>query len=302
MNGRVDVVGSINVDLVVRLARLPARGETVTGGQFARHFGGKGANQAVAAARLGSPVTLVASVGDDAFGREALADLVTEKVDVSHVTPLPGVPTGVALITVGERGENQIAVAPGANALLDGVAVASALATATDHALLLANFEVPDNAVLAGAHAAAERGWPIVINPAPARELPTELLALGPILVPNEVEARTLTGATDVDEAAGALHALTGAAVIITLGESGVLVLDPPAPPKHVRAPRVQAVDTTGAGDAFVGALAAELARGMSLEAAARFAVAAAALSVTVAGARGGMPTRASVERELANS
>lgn len=289
------VIGSLNVDLVVRVAHLPAPGETVTEGTFARHFGGKGANQAVAAARLGAAVTLVGAVGDDAFGADSLADLVAEGIDVSRVSVLPGTPTGVALIAVGERGENQIVVASGANSDLDGAAVHAALQGITGAAVLLTNLEVPDTAVVAGAQAAAELGWQIVVNPAPARKLPDRLLACHPILVPNEGEARVLSGAADAGEAARRLAAQTAAPVIVTLGADGALVQPPDGEATRIAAPHVEVADTTGAGDAFAGALAAELARGSTLPDAARFAAVAAALSVTGAGARGGMPARAAV-------
>jgi ribokinase len=295
VSGRVIVIGSVNVDLVVRVAHLPAPGETVTGGTFARHFGGKGANQAVAAARLGAAVTLVGAVGDDAFGADSLADLAAEGIDVSRVSVLRGARTGVALIAVGERGENQIVVASGANSGLDGTAVHAALQAITGEAVLLANLEVPDAAVIAGARVAAERGWQIVVNPAPARELPADLLVCHPILVPNEGEARVLSGVADAAAAARQLAAQTAAPVIVTLGADGALLQPPDGEAACIAAPRVEVTDTTGAGDTFTGALAAELARGSALADAARFAAVAAALSVTGAGARGGMPVRAAV-------
>jgi ribokinase len=293
--GAVVVVGSINVDLVVRVAHLPAPGETVSGGTFARHFGGKGANQAVAAARLGAAVTMVGAVGDDAFGAESLADLAAEGIEVGHVSVLPGVPTGVALIAVGERGENQIAVASGANSGLDGAAVQAALNGVAGNAVLLTNFEVPDAAVVAAARVAAARGWQIVVNPAPARALPAELLAAHPILVPNLGEAHVLSGVADARVAAGWLVEQTAAPVIVTLGGDGALLRQPNGELVRIAAPRVEVADTTGAGDTFTGALAAELAHGAPIADAARFAAVAAALSVTMAGARGGMPGRTAV-------
>jgi ribokinase len=295
----VIVVGSINVDLVVRTAHLPAPGETVTGGTFARHFGGKGANQAVAAARLGATVKLVGAVGDDAFGADSLADLVAEGIDVSFVSVLPGTPTGVALIAVGERGENQIVVASGANSGLTGAAVRAALQGMTDEAVLLTNLEVPDAVVVAAVQAARERGWTVIVNPAPARELPVELVACHPILVPNEGEAQVLSGAADAAAAARRLAAQTAAPVIVTLGADGALLQPPDGKAMRIAAPHVEVTDTTGAGDAFTGALAAELARGSTLADAARFAAVAAALSVTGAGARGGMPARAAVSERM---
>jgi ribokinase len=283
---RVIVVGSVNTDLVVVAERLPAPGETVTGGAFSRHGGGKGANQAVAAARLGAHVTMVGAVGTDPFGDEALELLGREGIDTAAVARMDA-PTGVALIIVDAAGENQIAVAPGANAELDPDAVARAVGAAGADVVLLSQ-EVSEVAVLAGARAAS---GPIVLNPAPVRRLPDELVALGPILTPNAGEARALSGEDDPDAAARALVSRTGAPVLVTRGDQGVLVLDGDAA-KRLPAPAVTAVDTTGAGDAFNGALAVALAEGRPLRDAAAFAVAAAALSTRAAGAREGMPRR----------
>lgn len=298
--GRVLVVGSVNADLVVRGPRLPSAGVTVAGGTFAQHQGGKGANQAVAAARLGAHVTFVGAVGDDEFGRVALADLQNEGVGVSGLK-VAGVSTGVALIVVDADGENQIAVAPGANAVVDAALVGEALSDASmtvAGGVYLANFEIADEAVLAGARIASDAEMKIVINPAPARELPGTLLALRPILVPNEGEAQALTGENEPMNAARVLAARSGAPVVVTLGPQGAVVVDDGAV-EHVPAPLVETVDTTGAGDTFCGALAAELAAGSSLIDAVRFAVHAASISVTVPGARGGMPSRADVEASL---
>ena len=324
---RVVVVGSINVDLVVSVARLPAAGETVAGGRFAQHGGGKSANQAVAAARVGASVAFVGAVGEDELGASAVADLQAEGIDVTHVARVDA-PTGVALIAVDAAGENQIAVASGANAELPPPHVTAALAAllgATDRppappgapggptgspptpadspapadspdapGVVLLGHEVSAAVVAAAAGAAAETGWPVVLNPAPARSLPDAALA---ILTPNASEAAELTGCTEPADAAAELVAATGAAVLITLGADGALLLEPGGEPVRLPATRVEVVDTTGAGDTVNGALAAELARGVPLPDAARFAVSAAALSTTAAGARGGMPTRERVER-----
>lgn len=294
------VVGSVNVDLVVRVHSLPSAGETVTGGTFDQHHGGKGANQAVAAARLGADVTFVGAVGDDDFGRAALANLQGEGVGVSGLR-VAGIPTGVALIVVDDEGENQIAVASGANGSMIGTSIEEALMTVaalSPGGVYLANFEISDDAVLAGAHLAQQAGMTVVINPAPARELPAALLALRPILVPNASEAQALTGEIEPLNAARVLAARSGAPVVVTLGPQGAIVVDEGAA-ETVPAPLMEAVDTTGAGDTFAGALAAELAAGSALIDAVRFAVRAASISVTVAGARGGMPSRAEVEAGL---
>ena len=287
----VVVVGSVNADLVVRAARLPGPGETVTGGTFARHGGGKGANQAVAAARLGARTALVAAVGDDDYGAEALRGLAAEGVDVDAVARLDDVATGVALIVVDDRAENQIAVASGANAVLGGGFVAAALAR-LEAGVVLLSLEVGDEALVAGAEGARLA----VLNPAPAREVPAALFAAGPVLTPNAGEARDLTGEEDARAAARALRERTGAPVVVTLGADGALLADGRGKPVRIPAPRIEAVDTTGAGDCLNGALAAELARGVALEDAVAFAVRAAALSTLRRGAREGMPTRAAVD------
>jgi ribokinase len=294
----VFVVGSINIDLVVRVERLPAPSETVTGGDFARHHGGKGANQAVAAARLGAAVTFVGAVGDDEHGRAALDDLRTEGVNTGGVAIVSDTPTGVALIVVDSHGENQIAVASGANGALDGDLVERRLEQLTSAGVFLANLEIGDDALLAGARHAARRGWPLIINPAPARVLPAELLSLGPILLPNAREAEQLTGEAQPQVAATRLAAVTGQPVVVTLGADGALLW---RDGESMRRPAlaIEAVDTTGAGDTFAGAFAAEIARRQSIERAVRFALVAAGLSVSRQGARGGMPRRDQVEALL---
>jgi ribokinase len=282
----VVVVGSVNADLVVSVAELPRAGETVTGGTFARHGGGKGANQAVAAARAGAQVTLVAAVGADDLGDEALRELAAEGIDVAAVVRLDGVPTGVAAIVVDAKGENFVAVASGANAELD-VATVEAAMPPGDGVVLLGH-EIPEAAVVAGIRAARAAGRSVVLNPAPARRLADDLD--GVILTPNSHEALALTGEADVEAAARALVERTGAPVLVTLGAEGALLLDGGA--ERLPAPAVDVVDTTGAGDAVNGALAAELAAGRPLREAARFAMTAAALSTRAAGARAGMPRR----------
>jgi ribokinase len=254
---------------------------------FAQHGGGKSANQAVAAARLGAAVALVGAVGDDAMGSQARAELAAEGIDVSGVVELSA-PTGVALITVDEAGENQIAVASGANAAFS----LGALDLSGAGVVLLGN-EVSAEVVADAGRAAAAAGWPVILNPAPARPLPDVPLA---VLTPNASEASDLTGCSDPAEAAARLVADMGAAVLITLGAEGGLLLEPDGAPERIASLRVDVVDTTGAGDTVNGALAAELARGRGLREAASFALVAAALSTRREGARGGMPTREQVE------
>ncbi|MGA0123177.1 MAG: PfkB family carbohydrate kinase, partial [Gaiellales bacterium] len=208
MPGRVVVVGSVNVDLVVRVERLPAPGETVSGGSFRRHGGGKGANQAVAAARAGSATAIVGCVGADADGDAALAELAEAGIDTAHVARSDGEHTGVAVIAVDRDGRNQIAVAPGANraagpfpaAALDG-----------PPGVVLLSFEAPDPLLVEAAAQARDHGWQLVCNPAPARDLPAGLLAAHPLMVPNEHEAEALTGTADPETAARALAAAAGA-------------------------------------------------------------------------------------------
>lgn len=287
------VVGSVNVDLVATVPSLPAAGQTVSGGTFARHGGGKGANQAVAAARWGARVRFAGRVGDDEFGRFAIAGIAAEDVDVSAIVRSTGAPTGVALIVVDAAGENQIAVASGANDDVRAAWVHNALAGLAplrERACVL-NLEIPDDGVLEAARAARAAGMALVVNPAPARPLPDALLDLAPLLVPNAGEARTLTGETDPIDAARALHARTHAPVAVTLGAAGALLVDG-TDAREITAPPVRAVDTTGAGDTLCGVLAAELAGGVPTADALGRAVGAASHATQAPGARTGMPRR----------
>jgi ribokinase len=283
---RIVVAGSINIDIVAHVERLPGPGETVAGGRLERTGGGKGANQAVAAARAGGAVTLVGAVGDDDLGAVALEQLRAEGVDVSGVLRLPGVATGVALIAVDRDGHNQIAVASGANHAIEPAMVEPALAElSTGAGCVLASFELTDAIVLAAARAARAAGCALVVSPAPARPLPDGLADARPILVPNEHEAAELAGAEDAETAARQLAGLTGAPVVVTLGARGAIAVDG-GDAVLLPAPAVRAVDTTGAGDVFTGVLARGLAGGDGLRSACARAVEAAARSVTVAGAR----------------
>jgi len=288
MPGTVLVIGSINADLVVTLDRLPEPGETVTGGRFARHGGGKGANQAVAAARAGARVRFAGAVGDDDLGAAAIEQLAVEGVDVGAVARLEGEATGVALIAVDRAGRNQIAVASGANARVGAALVARALEAAAlgPGDVVLLGFEVPDAAVVAGARAAGAAGARAILNPAPARDLPDGALGHGVLLTPNGLEAAALTGETEPAAAARALARRANAPVVVTVGADGALLADGDGV-VEIAAPEVEVVDTTGAGDAFNGVLAAGLAAGAGIEEAARRAVEAASASVRRAGARG---------------
>ncbi len=293
---RVIVVGSINVDLVVAADRLPRPGETVLGGRFARHFGGKGANQAVAAARAGASVEMVGAVGRDPDGDASLAALAAEGIDVSRVRRVEA-PTGVAIIAVDADGENQIVVASGANAEVTA-ADAALTGLAPGPGVLLTCLEIPISSVCAAVAAATRIGLRSVVNPAPAQRLPVELLALAPILTPNRDELLAIVGAIDLDAALRSLAEAGAGPVAVTLGSDGALLVEG-ARRVDLPAVRVSAVDATGAGDTFSGVLAAWIADGHSLDEAVRAANVAAALSVTRPGARVGMPRRAQIEAAL---
>jgi ribokinase len=295
------VVGSINLDLLIRLPRLPAPGETVLGGVLTRVHGGKGANQAVAAATAGASVYLVGAVGA-ADGQDSVDALTASGVDVTGVRRR-GEPTGHALVLVAEHtGENQIAVAPGANAAVsadDVDAVLSALRLGPDDVVAL-SCELPGAPVRRAADLARGSGARLVVNPAPADAASLELLT-GAVATPNEHELTVLTGQATLPAAAGALalSVRTGGPVIVTLGERGALLADS-GRVEHFAAHQVEPRDTTGAGDTLTGVLAASLAQGDELRTAVRRGVAAAALAVTRDGARAGMPTAAEIDRLLA--
>lgn len=292
------VFGSINMDLVARAPRLPAPGETVPGHAFFTAPGGKGANQAVACARLGAPTRMVGRVGDDALGAELRAGLRAAGVDERDVLTTPG-PSGVALIAVDDAGRNTIIVAPGANGAIGPADVTRLEAALTGARALLLQLEIPLEAVIAAAGASRRAGVPVILDPAPARELPAELYRLTDIITPNESEAATLVGFDLSDEAARgaaarALHTRTGGAVALKLGEHGALLF---AGDQSLRLPAlpVRAVDTVAAGDAFNAGLAVALVEGQPLAAAMRWAVAAGAVAVTRPGAQAAMPSRAEV-------
>ena len=295
---RLVVLGSLNVDLVVAGVRLPAAGETVAGGRFEQHHGGKGGNAAVAAARAlrGGPlegrVAFVGAVGDDDHGRAALQALWDEGIDVEAVRVLDDAATGVALIVVAPDGENQIAVASGANARLEASPTQAAIRSLlTDGGVLLGNLEVPAGVVEAGARAARAVGATVVLDPAPAGAFTAGLADLADVLTPNEAELATLGGVT------GLLAGRPALRLAITLGAAGVRLAGPEGTDVRLPAHRAGAVvDTTGAGDTFSGVLAAGLLEERPWSEAVRRATIAAGLSVAVAGAREGMPLRAAID------
>jgi len=293
---RITVVGSANIDLTFRAARLPSPGETVFGTDFYRGFGGKGANQAVAAARLGASVSFVGRVGVDEFGRAIREQLVREGIDVSHLHDDPERPTGTAAILVDDAGENAIVGVPGANLGLTPADVRAAASLIESSAIVQAPCETMVETLTEAFQFAHSAGCLCVLNPAPARVLPLELFSMLDVIVPNESELRTLTGrATDsLEEVAAAaviLRERGPRTVIATLGPRGALVVGADGP-THVPGVPVAALDTSGAGDAFCGALVTYLGEGAPLIEAARRANVAAAVSVTRPGTQASFPRR----------
>ncbi|MDJ1133356.1 ribokinase [Streptomyces iconiensis] len=314
------VVGSANADLVVGVDRRPAAGETVLGSDLAIHPGGKGANQAAAAARLGARTTLLARVGDDAYGRLLAQAQRTAGAETAGLLEGKDAPTGVALITVDSAGDNSIVVAQGANARLTPDDVAGARPLFEAAAVVSLQLEIPLETVAAAARTAAETSARVVLNPSPPAPLPEDVLALCDPLVVNEHEARRMLdqhahdpgrhtpgGAQDgaasaepqePEEWATALLGIGPRSVVVTLGAEGALVAGPDGMTR-VPSPRVEAVDTTGAGDAFTGALAMRLGRGDTLEQAVRYAVRVGSYTVTRAGAQESYPSAAELEKAV---
>lgn len=307
--GEILVVGAINVDLVVPVPRLPGPGETVVGATVARYGGGKGANAAVAAVRAGAAVRLIGAVGDDDLGVDAVAGLRREGIAVDDVAVLEGLSTGVALIVVDGDGENQIAVAAGANGAIDAGAVRDAIGRAGDRVrALIVSTEIHGSAVAAAVETAAGIGVPCVLNPAPVVPEVVDLLRLGPILTPNAAECAALAAAVghrirpgsgagqpgpeELGDAARFIAERSGSPVVVTLGAGGALVVDAGGQVELVAAPPAAVVDTTGAGDTFNGVLITRLGAGDRLLVAVRAATVAASLSVAFPGARGYWPGR----------
>jgi ribokinase len=297
----VVVFGSLNMDLVARVPRVPEPGETLAGSGFLANPGGKGANQAVACARQGARVAMVGRVGDDVFGAQLRAALAAEGVESQGVAIVAGQSSGIAMILVDDRAQNRIVVVAGANALVDEGDAQALRPRLRGAAMLLLQLEVPMPAVLCAAAVARQSGCPVLLNPAPARALPDALWPLIDILVVNETEARMLAQVAAVtrDNAAAVAELLRRRGphtVLVTLGEHGVACADVGGV-QVVDAPQVRPVDTTAAGDTFIGALAALLAEGRDIAEALRHAVRAAAICVTRVGAQAAMPSRAEVER-----
>jgi ribokinase len=300
---KVVVVGSTNTDMTVRVPRIPSPGETALGRDFRVTAGGKGANQAVAAARAGGGVVFVTALGTDDFGERALENLVRERIDVSLVRRVPGAPSGVALICVDDEGENSIAVAAGANGELRPEDVEPIARVLEPDDVMLVQLEIPLSTVEAAARLAVARRARLILNPAPARTLPDSLLSGVSLITPNEREAEHLTGVNLSDRialtrAAAALHDQGVQGVLVTLGARGVFI-STASGSELVPGFTVDAVDTTAAGDVFNGSLAVGLVERRSMEDAVRFASAAAALSVTRPGAQASAPWRAEIETFL---
>jgi ribokinase len=300
---RVCVVGSSNLDLTFRTTRLPRPGETLAGQTFQLGFGGKGANQAVMAARLGAWVTMVTRVGCDVFGEQTVRNYQEHGIDSTHVLRDRERPTGVASIVVDDAGQNCILLVSGANAGLSPEDVRAAASAIGEAGVLLCQLEVPLETTLEAFRVARAAGVRTILNPAPAVPLPDELLRLTDFCIPNETEAELLTGQrvttpTEAETAARALQDRGPGTVLVTLGPRGVLLVEGQTA-ELVPAVQVRAVDASGAGDAFIGSLAVFLVEGVPLREAARRANIAAALSVTRPGTQASFPTRAEVETGL---
>lgn len=293
------VIGSSNTDMVVKTEKLPMPGETVIGGTFFMNPGGKGANQAVAAARLGGHVTFIARVGADLFGAQALQQFQQENIDTRFVTQDPAYPSGVALIGVDRQGENAIIVAPGSNRQLNVKDVANAFESIEEGSIILIQMEIPQETVEFAILSGKKKNCDVILNPAPVQPVDGNALQNLSIITPNETETEMLTGIrimnlNDAEQAARQLHHSGVPNVIITLGSKGAFV-STGSNCKLVAAPKVKAVDTTAGGDCFNGALAVALAEGMTIEEAVAFACHAASLSVTRMGAQSSMPYRREV-------
>jgi ribokinase len=297
----VVVVGSLNIDLVARAARIPAPGETLLGADFATHPGGKGANQAVAVARLGYPVKMIGRVGEDGFGAQLRGHLTRSGVDIAAVRTSPGA-SGVAVIVVADTGENSIVVVPGANALLTPQDLDESIEIFRSAAVVLTQLETPLETIIHLADLCRREGVPLILDPAPAQALPEALLSKVTWFTPNETEAAFFTGNADNAEPVATANGLMEMGltnIVLKLGSRGAYVATADGQRHRIPSFPVVAVDTTAAGDCFNGAFATGLALGLAPAESAQFATAAAAISVTRFGAQPSMPDRAEVQQLL---
>ncbi len=299
MEKKIAVIGSCNTDMVINLDRLPLPGETLIGGKFFMNPGGKGANQAVAAARLGGKVEFIAKVGNDPFGKRAIDQYKAEGIDTKYILTDETQPSGVALIMVDAHGENCIAVASGANAQLLPADIDRAKEVLEESEILLMQLETPIETIEHAAHMAKEKGIKVILNPAPARAIPEKLLKCLYMLIANETEAEFISGTqiTDLDSVARAADIITDKGVenvVITLGSKGAFIKEK-GNYHQVPAIKVKAVDATAAGDTFCGAICVALSEGMCITESVEFANRCAAVTVTRMGAQASVPRRQEV-------
>jgi len=294
------VVGSINMDLITKVPRFPQEGETITGLDFFTAPGGKGANQAVATARLGAKVVFIGAVGVDSYGQQLSEALGKEGINITHLLKVPGVVTGTAIITINKKAQNQIIVIPGANHRITEKQIDEAISKNSHKSgALLLQLEIPLPIVLYAAKRAKDIGLAVTLNPSPATTLPDELFPLLDYVIPNEHEAVILTGKNNPEKAAQKLKKMGARNIIITLGDKGALYLDDNSRPVTIKGYKIKAVDPTAAGDAFVATFTVALLEEKPIEEAIRFANAAGALAATKLGAQPSLPTRKEVEKFL---
>ena len=301
MNNTILVAGSINMDLVIKVRSIPKPGETISGGTFYRAYGGKGANQAVTVSRLGEECYFIGRVGKDVFGEELKENLLKNKVNIDYLVEDKDNPTGIAFIMVDNTGENSIVVAPGANSFLSQDNVRRCLPVISKARVLLTQLEIPVETVSFSLELAKKYDIVTILNPAPAKEIDPHILSLADIVTPNESELKTLTGIEpreerDVIRAGRKLLEYGVEIVVVTLGSKGAMMIERDSE-LYVPAMKVSAVDTTGAGDVFNGALAVRLADGDPVERALKYAVVSAGISVTRRGAQDSIPTMEEVDQ-----
>ncbi len=299
MTEKIVVVGSINIDHVIRTPHLPQAGETILGKDYQTFFGGKGANQAIAAARCGANVAMIGRVGDDDSGRSARQNLRENRIDTHWMKADADTTTGMAMILVDDKGQNMITVVGGANMRLSPQDIEAATPVFQEAKLLIVQLEIPLDAVMAAIGLARNYGAHVVLNPSPGRQLPASLLAQTDSLILNETELELIEGETSIEKGAAQLAGRSGARVVVTLGGDGMLICAPGKPVEHLPSHKVAVVDTVGAGDAFVGAYSTAVVEGKSFSEAAAWGNAAGALAVTRPGAQSALPYRDAILNNL---